>query len=103
MSTEQHNKILVLEVRLQHAVDRIEDMLKGDDAQAFKEAEKWLPYIRGDDNGFSPHEHYTKIINRLDSKIDELQLQLANCKITSREQALLIIELKERAKDVRYI
>jgi len=37
-----------IEKRLQMAIARIEDMLMGDDAQAWKEAEKWLPYIKGD-------------------------------------------------------
>jgi len=42
-------KINDLQKRLDMAVHRIEDMLMGDDAQAWKEAEKWLPYIRGED------------------------------------------------------
>lgn len=52
-SYETLEQVLKLEDNLQQAVDRIKDLLKQDDGQAYKEAERFLQKINPD---FLPHE-----------------------------------------------
>jgi len=71
--TDIIDQLTTLQSKLDEAIDRINDMLAGDDGQAWKEAEKFVANYKGEINmGLSFDDDYVQDIKELEAELKDL-------------------------------